>query len=92
MFIGKVSSAKSDSLSNQVIVELEITRDDEIVTAIVRNLAFPAEISESELKKELKKYVDTYNADYELGLLSKVQEEKQKKLDSITKLAQNISL
>ena len=61
-------------------VELEISDGKKVFT---RKLAFPIKSSSDAIKAEVKKYVETFNADAELAIEDKKKEERDKKINEV---------
>jgi uncharacterized protein involved in exopolysaccharide biosynthesis len=85
MFIGKIKSVKKAIAqvdnSEFLDVEVEISKDEEVVE--VRKLAFPLNAVEKEIKAELKKYMKTYNSDFELAEASKERDKAHANADKV---------
>lgn len=84
MFKAKVKKIKRD-------IELE-TREDFLDVELElfdgkksykRKLAFPVDSSSDAIKAEVKKYVETFNADAKLAVEDKKKEERDKKIKEV---------
>ena len=84
MFKAKIKKVKRDKeleLDKEFLdVELEISDDNRVFT---RKLAFPIGSSSDAIKAEVKKYVETFNADAKLAIEDKKKEERDKKINEV---------
>ena len=84
MFKAKIKKVKQDKeleLDKDFLdVEIELSDGKKVFT---RKLAFPIKSSSDAIKAEVKKYVETFNADAKLAVEDKKKEERDKKIKEV---------
>ena len=72
-------------------VILETVEDKEVEVA-ERKLRFDIDATEKEIKQEIKKYVETFTGDVEIGAKSEIIEKQNKKLAKITENLEGVTI
>lgn len=84
MFKAKIKKVKKDTeletREDFLDVELELSDGKK---SYKRKLAFPVDSSSDAIKAEVKKYVETFNADAKLAIEDKKKEERDKKIKEV---------
>lgn len=84
MFKAKIKKVKKDTEleTGEDFLDVELKLSDG-KTSHERKLAFPVGSSSDAIKAEVKKYVETFNADAKLAIEDKKKEERDKKIKEV---------